>query len=113
MGNSTKAYLADVRTIGLQRAKVKICLMNLVYSMIRLVRLIKADAKAVKQDRLDGQAQGSCAWSGIKRRKSFSKEGITTRIDCKTLEFRKNPKNFSPFAVWQVKLRLIGIPFRA
>jgi transposase, IS5 family len=34
-----------VRTIGLQRAKVKIGLMNLVYNMIRLVQLIKRDRK--------------------------------------------------------------------
>jgi transposase, IS5 family len=33
-----------VRTIGLQRAKVKIGLMNLVYNMNRLVQLIKRDA---------------------------------------------------------------------
>lgn len=39
-----------VRTIGLQRAKVKIGLMNLVYNMKRLLQLIKRDANAVKRD---------------------------------------------------------------
>ena len=34
-----------VRTIGLARAKVKIGMMNLVYNMVRLVQLIKIDAK--------------------------------------------------------------------
>jgi IS5 family transposase len=37
-----------VRTIGLKRAKVKIGLMNLVYNMVRLLQLIKRDAKVVK-----------------------------------------------------------------
>ena len=36
-----------VRTIRLQRAKMKIGLMNLVYNMMRLVQLIKRDVKAV------------------------------------------------------------------
>jgi transposase, IS5 family len=35
-----------VRTIGLQRAKLKIGLMNLVYNMIRLIQLIKRDVKS-------------------------------------------------------------------
>lgn len=39
-----------VRTIGLQRAKVKIGLMNLVYNLIRLLQLIKRDANAVKRN---------------------------------------------------------------
>ena len=42
-----------VRTIGLQRAKVKIGLMNLVYNMIRLVQLVKLNVKVVKQDLVD------------------------------------------------------------
>ena len=42
-----------VRTIGLQRAKVKIGLMNLVYNMMRLVQLIKTDAKATKRGLMD------------------------------------------------------------
>jgi hypothetical protein len=36
-----------VRTIGLQRSKVKIDLMNLVYNMMRLIQPIKRDVKAV------------------------------------------------------------------
>jgi len=39
-----------VRTIGLQRANVKIGLMNLVYNMQRLLQLIKRDANVVKRD---------------------------------------------------------------
>jgi IS5 family transposase len=39
-----------VRTIGLQRAKVKIGLMNLVYNMMRLVQLIKRDASVTKRE---------------------------------------------------------------
>jgi IS5 family transposase len=39
-----------VRTIGLQRAKVKIGLMNLVYNMKRLVQLIQRDTKTAKRD---------------------------------------------------------------
>lgn len=42
-----------VRTIGLQRAKVKIGLMNLVYNMIRLVQLIKLNAKVVRRAWVD------------------------------------------------------------
>lgn len=42
-----------VGTIGLQRAKVKIGLMNLVYNMTRLVQLIKLNVKVVKQDLVD------------------------------------------------------------
>ena len=34
-----------VRTIGLLRAQVKIGMMNLVYNMVRLVQLLKRDAK--------------------------------------------------------------------
>jgi len=36
-----------VRTIGLQRARVKIGMMNLVYNMQRLVQLIRRDARAL------------------------------------------------------------------
>jgi transposase, IS5 family len=39
-----------VRTIGLQRAKVKIGLMNLVYNMLRLVQLVKLNVKVAEQD---------------------------------------------------------------
>jgi transposase, IS5 family len=42
-----------VRTIGLQRAKVKIGLMNLVYNMIRLVQLIKLNVKVAEQALVD------------------------------------------------------------
>ena len=35
-----------VRTIGLQRAKLKIGMMNLVYNMMRLIQLIKRDVKS-------------------------------------------------------------------
>ena len=41
-----------VRTIGLKRAAVKIGLMNLVYNMMRLVQLIKRDAKAASRQTL-------------------------------------------------------------
>lgn len=34
-----------VRTLGLQRAKVKIGLMNLIYNKMRLVQIIKSDVK--------------------------------------------------------------------
>jgi IS5 family transposase len=37
-----------VRTIGLLRAKVKIGMMNLVYNMVRLVQLLKRDAKMTR-----------------------------------------------------------------
>jgi transposase, IS5 family len=37
----------SVRTIGLQRARVKIGMMNLVYNMQRLVQLIRRDARAL------------------------------------------------------------------
>ena len=39
-----------IRTIGLQRAKVKIGMMNLVYNMKRSLQLIKRDAMASKQN---------------------------------------------------------------
>jgi transposase, IS5 family len=42
-----------VRTIGLQRAKVKIGFMNLVYNMIRLVQLIKLNVKVAEHDLVD------------------------------------------------------------
>lgn len=48
-----------VRTIGLQRAKVKIGLMNLVYNMVRLIQLIKRDAKAVKRDLINQCGEGA------------------------------------------------------
>ena len=48
-----------VRTIGLQRANVKIGLMNLVYNMKRLIQLIKRDAKAVKQDLMNHHRKGA------------------------------------------------------
>jgi IS5 family transposase len=35
-----------VRTIGLARARAKIAMMNLVYNMVRLVQLVKRDAKS-------------------------------------------------------------------
>jgi hypothetical protein len=43
------------RTIGLQRANVKIGLMNLVYNMKRLIPLIKRDANG--QTRFDEPSQ--------------------------------------------------------
>ena len=48
-----------VRTIGLQRAKVKIGLINLVYNMIRLVQLIKRDMKAVNRVLMDNHREGA------------------------------------------------------
>jgi len=48
-----------VRTIGLQRAKIKIGLMNLVYNMMRLVQLIKQDAKAINQSLTDKHREGA------------------------------------------------------
>jgi len=42
-----------IRTIGLQRAKVKVGLMNLVYNMKRLLQLIKRDANAIQRDLLN------------------------------------------------------------
>lgn len=48
-----------VRTIGLQRAKVKIGLMNLVYNMKRLVQLIKRDAMATKRDLVTQYRKGA------------------------------------------------------
>ena len=48
-----------VRTIGLQRAKVKIGLMNLVYNMMRLVQLIKLDVKAVNRVLMDNHREGA------------------------------------------------------
>ena len=46
-----------IRTIGLQRAKVKIGLMNLVYNMMRLVQLIKRDMKAVNRVLMDNHRE--------------------------------------------------------
>ena len=48
-----------VRTIGLQRAKLKIGLMNLVYNMVRLMQLIKRDANAGKRDLLNSHREGA------------------------------------------------------
>jgi IS5 family transposase len=48
-----------VRTIGLQRAKVKIGLMNLVYNMKRLVQLIKRDGKAAKWTLTNSYREGA------------------------------------------------------
>jgi hypothetical protein len=48
-----------VRTIGLQRAKVKIGLMNLVYNMMRLVQLIKRDVKTVNRVLMDNYREGA------------------------------------------------------
>jgi hypothetical protein len=48
-----------VRTIGLQRAKVKIGLMNLVYIMMRLVQLIKLDMKAANRVLMDNHREGA------------------------------------------------------
>jgi transposase, IS5 family len=48
-----------VRTIGLQRAKVKIGLMNLVYNMMRLVQLIKRDVKAVNRALMNNHREGA------------------------------------------------------
>ena len=48
-----------VRTIGLQRAKVKIGLMNLAYNMVRLMQLIKRDANAVKRDLMNHHREGA------------------------------------------------------
>jgi transposase, IS5 family len=48
-----------VRTIGLQRANVKIGLMNLVYNMKRLIQLFKRDANAAKRDLMNHQRKGA------------------------------------------------------
>lgn len=48
-----------VRTIGLQRANVKIGLMNLVYNMKRLIQLIKSDANAAKQALMNHHREGA------------------------------------------------------
>ena len=48
-----------VRTIGLQRAKLKIGLMNLAYNMVRLMQLIKLDANAVKRDLMNSHRKGA------------------------------------------------------
>jgi IS5 family transposase len=48
-----------LRTIGLQRAKVKIGLMNLVYNMKRLIQLIKRDANAAKRDLMNHHGKGA------------------------------------------------------
>jgi IS5 family transposase len=50
-----------VRTIGLQRAKVKVGLMNLVYNMMRLMQLIKRDSNAVKRDLMNHHRKGAPA----------------------------------------------------
>ena len=48
-----------VRTIGLQRAIVKIGLMNLVYNMKRLLQLINRDANAAKRDLINQYREGA------------------------------------------------------
>jgi IS5 family transposase len=48
-----------VRTIGLQRATVKIGLMNLVYNMMRLVQLMKYGVKAIGRDMMDNHREGA------------------------------------------------------
>jgi IS5 family transposase len=50
-----------VRTIGLQRAIVKIGLMNLVYNMKRLLQLINRDANAAKRDLINHHREGAPA----------------------------------------------------
>ena len=47
------------RTIGLQRAIVKIGLMNLVYNMKRLLQLINRDANAAKRDLINQHRAGA------------------------------------------------------
>jgi hypothetical protein len=47
------------RTIGLQRAIVKIGLMNLVYNMKRLLQLINRDANAAKRDLINHHREGA------------------------------------------------------
>ena len=49
------------RTIGLQRAIVKIGLMNLVYNMKRLLQLINRDANAAKRDLINHHREGAPA----------------------------------------------------
>ena len=48
-----------IRTIGLQRAIVKIGLMNLVYNMKRLLQLIKRDVNAAKRDLINHHREGA------------------------------------------------------
>jgi IS5 family transposase len=48
-----------VRTIGLQRAKVKIGLMNLAYNIVRLMQLLKRDVTAVKRDLMNSRREGA------------------------------------------------------
>ena len=48
-----------VSTIGLQRAIVKIGLMNLVYNMKRLLQLINRDANAAKRDLINHHREGA------------------------------------------------------
>jgi transposase, IS5 family len=48
-----------VGTIGLQRANVKIGLMNLVYNRKRWIQLIKRDANAVKRDLMNHHRKGA------------------------------------------------------
>jgi len=48
-----------VRTIGLERAKVKIGLMNLVYNMKRLMQLMKRDEIATKRDLMNQYREGA------------------------------------------------------
>ena len=48
-----------VRTVGFERAKVKIGLMNLVYNMRRLVQLVQRDEKAAKRDLMHSYREGA------------------------------------------------------
>jgi IS5 family transposase len=48
-----------LRTIGVQRAKVKIGLMNLVYNMMRLLQLIKRDKQVVIRSLMDNHRKGA------------------------------------------------------
>jgi IS5 family transposase len=50
-----------VRTIGLQRANVKIGLMNLVYNMKRLLQLLNRNANAVKRGLMNHHRKGTPA----------------------------------------------------
>ena len=50
-----------VRSIRLQRAIVKIGLMNIVYNMKRLIQLINRDANAVKRDLMNHHRKGAPA----------------------------------------------------
>ncbi|WP_411728724.1 hypothetical protein, partial [Methyloglobulus sp.] len=57
------------------------------------------------QARVDGQSRGSCACSGIKKGKSFNKQGLTIKTGLKTTIFSDNSNIFSVFSVRRFKLR--------